>query len=188
MALAWGVVVKLSVAPMIVDDLVHRLQRKEAEVADLRRQVELRQSQRLASLHIELGFGSAEELVAALLSASGVSGSRVSGSRVSAGRASASRASASRAPVVRASVGRPPLSREAKPAGPVKAPRLQGTAAANSGRRSKRARISPEMRQSIESALLAGEPGAAVARRFGISYPTLHKIKTATGLVTKRPR
>src|SRR5690606_18374080 len=117
------------------------------ELADLRRQVEARQRKRLASLHTELGFSSADELISAIRSAS------------SGG----------------SSAGRPTRTKAAAPA------------PAAGGRASKRARITPEMRREIEAALLGGEKGATVARRFGISYPSLHKIKTQIGLVTQRP-
>ncbi len=123
----------------MVDELVKKLQKKEAEVESLRRQVEAKQRKRLASLHAEFGFASTEELIAALRSA-----------------------------------GRSPRTRVAASGG-------------DAMRASKRARVTPEMRQQIEAALQAGEKGAAVARKFGISYPTLHKIKTQVGLVNKRP-
>ncbi len=123
----------------MVDDLFRKLQKKEAEVETLRRQVEAKQRKRLASLHKELGFSSVEELIAALRGAS----------------------------------------RGAKP--------RAVAAGGESMRASKRARVTPDMRQRIEAALQAGEKGAAVARKFGISYPTLHKIKTQVGLVTPRP-
>lgn len=55
-------------------------------------------------------------------------------------------------------------------------------------RTSKRARITSEMKQSIVRALQAGESGSAVARRFGISNPSLHNIKKAAGLVKARKK
>ncbi len=55
-------------------------------------------------------------------------------------------------------------------------------------RASKHARLSADMKKQIQAALSAGQKGAAVAREFGISYPTLHKIKTELGLVKPRPR
>ena len=121
----------------MVDDLMKKLHKKEAEVESLRRQVEAKQRKRLATLHQELGFASAEDLIDALRSATKSS-----------------------------------------------KPRTRSNGAL---RESKRSRVTPEMRKKIEAALQAGERGAAVARDFGISYPTLHKIKTQVGLVKKRP-
>lgn len=56
------------------------------------------------------------------------------------------------------------------------------------GRTGKRARITAEMKQGIVRALQAGESGSAVARRFGISNPSLHNIKKAAGLVKARKK
>lgn len=56
----------------------------------------------------------------------------------------------------------------------------------SSAPRSKRARITPEMRAGIIQALKGGKTGVAVAVEFGISNPSLHNIKKAAGLVKDR--
>jgi hypothetical protein len=47
-------------------------------------------------------------------------------------------------------------------------------------------RIDPATKQQIVAALKAGEPGARVAKQFGVSYPTIHNWKTELGLVKPR--
>lgn len=54
--------------------------------------------------------------------------------------------------------------------------------------RSKRARISEATRTAIRAALKKGERGVEVVRRFKISYPTVHAIKSELGLVKSRPK
>jgi DNA invertase Pin-like site-specific DNA recombinase len=49
----------------------------------------------------------------------------------------------------------------------------------------KRAKITPELRQKIVEAIVAGGKGGAVARKFGVSVPTVQNIKKAAGLVKK---
>ncbi|MBE2214241.1 MAG: helix-turn-helix domain-containing protein [Opitutaceae bacterium] len=49
------------------------------------------------------------------------------------------------------------------------------------GRR-KRTTITPELRDSILAAVKEGGTGAAVAKRFGVSLPTVQNIKRAAGL------
>ncbi len=71
-------------------------------------------------------------------------------------------------------------------AGPKKRGRKKGakTAAApaeKKGRR-KRTTITPELRDSILAAVKEGGTGAAVAKRFGVSLPTVQNIKRAAGL------
>jgi hypothetical protein len=131
----------------MTNDLLKQLQKKEAELEDLRRRVQAEQRKRLVSLHDELGFRSTEELVSALRAASGGGAARV----------------------------------------PRRSPTAVARAAAAGPRDSKHARLSVDMRKQIKAALTAGQKGAVVAREFGISYPTLHKIKTEMGMVTPRP-
>ena len=54
--------------------------------------------------------------------------------------------------------------------------------AAKTGKR-KRVKVTPELRSQIIADLQAGKKGVAVAKQFGISYPTLMNIKKAAGLV-----
>jgi hypothetical protein len=120
----------------MVDELVRKLHKKQAEVEALRRQLQNEQRKRLGTLHQEFGFETVDELIVALRTA----------------RAGA-----------------------------------QKNTARSGSRISKRARLTPAMKDQIKAALASGKKGAAVAREFGISYPTLHKLKTQLGLVKKRP-
>jgi len=55
-------------------------------------------------------------------------------------------------------------------------------------RRRKHARITPELRQKIKTALQSGKTGAKVAAEFGISLPSVHNIKKEFGLVKSRKK
>lgn len=61
---------------------------------------------------------------------------------------------------------------------------LQGLHRGKSGT-GKRTVITPDMRKQIVDALKSNKTGAAVAREFGISLPTVQNIKKASGLVRK---
>jgi len=61
--------------------------------------------------------------------------------------------------------------KSAKPAAP----------AAKKARR-KRTTITPELRDSILAAVKGGGTGSAVAKKFGVSLPTVQNIKRAAGL------
>jgi hypothetical protein len=119
------------------DPLVRKLEQKQAELEQIRSQLEARRLKRLQALPGELGFASIHELIAALEVAAG---------------------------------GR----------------KLRSATGPSRG--SKRARLTPQVREQIQAALQAGRAGAEVARAFGISYPTMHKLKTQLGLVKGRPR
>ena len=54
--------------------------------------------------------------------------------------------------------------------------------------RAKRTVITDELRKSIIEALKAGGKGTAVAKKFGISVPSLHNIKKAAGLTKARKK
>jgi hypothetical protein len=111
----------------------------------------------LASLHAELGYESPQALAAAILSASG-------GARPTA--------AANGAPVRKAA----PAPAAAKPSA-----FKPGNAKQGKGKR-----LSPETRAEIISALQGGMKGTEVTRRFSISYPTVHAIKSSLGLVASR--
>lgn len=69
--------------------------------------------------------------------------------------------------------------------GGVRRARVAGASPAG---RSRRGRITPEMKAGIIKALKANTPGAAVAEQFGISLPSVHNIKKAAGLVNSRKK
>ena len=54
------------------------------------------------------------------------------------------------------------------------------------GKRAKRAKITPELKESVKEAVKAGKTGAAIAKEFGISLPSVQNIKKEFGLVKKR--
>lgn len=66
--------------------------------------------------------------------------------------------------------------------------RKPGKAAAGSGggKRKKRVVITPDLREGIIAAVKAGGTGSAVAKKFGVSLPTVQNIKRDAGLTKKR--
>jgi hypothetical protein len=54
------------------------------------------------------------------------------------------------------------------------------------GGRRKRAKITAELKDKVKSAVEAGKTGAAIAKEFGISVPSVQNIKKELGLVKKR--
>jgi hypothetical protein len=58
---------------------------------------------------------------------------------------------------------------------------------ASSGKkRSRRARITPEVKDKVKAAVEAGKTGAAIAKELGISVPSVQNIKKEFGLVKTR--
>lgn len=55
-------------------------------------------------------------------------------------------------------------------------------------KRAKRARITEELKAAVIEAVKSGEKGAAVAKKFGISIPSLQNIKKAAGLTKTRKK
>jgi AraC-like DNA-binding protein len=68
-----------------------------------------------------------------------------------------------------------------KPGKPAKA-----AAAAGGRKRSKRARITPEVKDKVKAAVGAGKTGAEIAKELGISVPSVQNIKKEFGLVKSR--
>jgi DNA invertase Pin-like site-specific DNA recombinase len=58
--------------------------------------------------------------------------------------------------------------------------------AKKSGGKRKRAKITSELKSQVKSAVEAGKTGAAIAKEFGISVPSVQNIKKELGLVKKR--
>lgn len=65
-------------------------------------------------------------------------------------------------------------------------PGRPAAAAAGGGKRKKRAVITSELRDNIIAAVKAGGTGSAVAKKFGVSLPTVQNIKRDAGLTKKR--
>jgi hypothetical protein len=59
-------------------------------------------------------------------------------------------------------------------------------APAGGKKRKKRVEITKEMRDGVIAAAKAGETGGAIAKKFGISLPSVQNIKKAAGLTKKR--
>ncbi len=73
--------------------------------------------------------------------------------------------------------------RKPKAAAEAKAP-----AAKKASKRAKRARITEELKAKVIEAVNAGGKGAAIAKEFGISIPSLQNIKKAAGLTKARAK
>jgi hypothetical protein len=63
-----------------------------------------------------------------------------------------------------------------------KAPKAAG------GRRRRRAKITPEMKDGIKAAVKAGKTGAQIAKEFKISLPSVQNVKKELGLVKARKK
>ncbi len=59
-------------------------------------------------------------------------------------------------------------------------------AGAKSQKRSKRARITQELKEEVKAAVQAGKTGAEIAKALGISVPSVQNIKKEYGLVRAR--
>lgn len=70
--------------------------------------------------------------------------------------------------------------------GPRRGRKAKAAAPAASKKRSKRARITPEMKEKVKAAVSAGKTGAEIAKEFGISVPSVQNIKKEFGLVKSR--
>lgn len=66
------------------------------------------------------------------------------------------------------------------------APKAKKAAAKGAKKRAKRTAITAELRKSIVAALKGGGKGGEVAKKFGVSVPTIHNIKKAAGLTKSR--
>ena len=53
-------------------------------------------------------------------------------------------------------------------------------------KRAKRARITPDLKDKVKAAVQGGKTGAAIAKEFGISVPSVQNIKKEFGLVRSR--
>lgn len=60
------------------------------------------------------------------------------------------------------------------------------SASAGGKKRSKRAKITPEMKQELKSLVGQGKTGAVIAKTLGISLPSVQNIKKELGLVQAR--
>ncbi len=65
---------------------------------------------------------------------------------------------------------------------------LPASKVAKSAGRGRGRRLSDATRDAIKAALKAGAKGTDVAKQFGVSYPTIHIIKTDLGLVKARAK
>lgn len=63
--------------------------------------------------------------------------------------------------------------------------RRKAVAAKGGKKKRTRAKITPELRAEIETAVRGGGTGASIAKQFGVSLPTVQNIKRAAGLTRK---
>ncbi len=129
----------------------------KSKLASLEKKAAAEMASKLSSLHKDLGFGSRQELIAALSSLGKAPGKKR---------------------------GPKPKKKAVKAAKkPVKAAKK---APAVKKKRAKRTRITDELKAKVIAAVKSGEKGAAVAKKFGISVPSLQNIKKAAGLTKPR--
>lgn len=133
----------------------------KAKLAALEQQVTKQREAALAALHRDFGFGSVEELIAALRG-------------LGKGKAPAKRGRKKKA------VGRPRKAVAKKAAAAPKA------AKKGAPKKRKRAKITPALRNAIIASVKAGKTGAAVAKEHGVSLPTVQNIKRDAGLTKTR--
>ncbi len=76
--------------------------------------------------------------------------------------------------------GRKPSSRKKAKAAPAKTK--------GGKKRAKRTRITTELKAKVIAAVKTGGKGAAIAKQFGISVPSLQNIKKAAGLIKARKK
>lgn len=76
-------------------------------------------------------------------------------------------------------------SRKGKKVKGAKTPKAAKPAKAAAGKRT-RAKITPELKQQVISAVQSGQSGAEIAEAFGISLPSVQNIKKEAGLVKAR--
>ncbi len=62
------------------------------------------------------------------------------------------------------------------------------SAKSTGGRKRKRAKITPEMKQKLKSQVEAGKTGTEIAKTLGISLPSVQNIKKELGLVKARKK
>ena len=140
-----------------IQTLQNSMAKKQAELAMLEKELEAARDAQFTELPAKLGLNSIDALIKAL---AGYASPRLRG---------AIKSVFGEKPVVAASKS------EDKPAAPAKA-----------GKR-KRARITPELREEIVTALKAGgKTGGAVAAEFGISVAAVNIIKREAGLTRKK--
>lgn len=75
--------------------------------------------------------------------------------------------------------------RKGRPAKAAKVAKAPKAAKAKAGKRT-RAKITPELKQQVISAVQSGQSGAEIAEAFGISLPSVQNIKKEAGLVKAR--
>ncbi len=141
-----------------LQSLQESLHQKQAELATLEKELEAARQAQFTDLPAQLGLGSIDALIKAL--------SDFASPRM-------------RKALQEVFAGKPVVAAPRRKAAPA--------AAKAGGDRRKRARITPELRETIIKALAAGDKTAgAVAAEFGVSGASVNNIKKAAGLTKKR--
>lgn len=140
----------------MVTDKLKELEAARAKLATLEQSIAEELNRELAGLPAKYGFGSTDDFIQAVQTATG-------------GRARGR----GRAPGPRARRGRPPAASAAKEAG-------------EGRKRRRRAVITDETRAQVKKMVESGKTGAEIAKSLSISLPSVQNIKKALGLVKNR--
>lgn len=154
------------------------LKEKLQEIDQLKSKLAKAEQSLLDQLHSMVGFASRSDLVKKLQSIGSAKGKKVARK---APRKAAKKA-AKKAP--KKAVKK--VTKKAAKKAPAKAAKKAvKKVAKKSGGRRKRTTITPELRNDIIAEIKGGATGAAVAKKFGVSVPTVQNIKKAAGLIRK---
>jgi transposase len=150
------------------------LKEKLQEIDQLKSKLAKAEQSLLDQLHSMVGFASRSDLVKKLQS---IGSAKVKKTAKKAPRKAAKKATRKAA-------------RKVAEKAPEKAPekvakKAVKKVARKSGGRRKRTTITPELRNDIIAEIKGGATGAAVAKKFGVSVPTVQNIKKAAGLIRK---
>lgn len=152
----------------------------KAKLAALEKKAAVESSKKLANLHKTVGFATRGELVSALQGLSSVV-KRAPKAKTPKAKKVAKAPKAPKTPKA------PKAPKAEKVPKAVKAPEaVKAAGAPNVSKRAKRARITEELKANVIAAVKDGGKGAAIAKQFGISIPSLQNIKKAAGLTKPR--
>ncbi len=164
----------------MISNTLKAIQSTKAKLASLEKKAAAEQSKQISNLHSEAGFETRAELIEALQA--------LGGSKRRGRKATKKAKKAVKAPKAKKAAKKKVAKKVAKKA--VKAPKPAKAAPKATGakKRAKRTKITPALRNNIIAAVKAGGKGTAVAKKFGVSIPTLHNIKKAAGLTKARKK
>jgi len=150
------------------------LKEKLQEIDQLKSKLAKAEQSMLDHLHSMVGFASRSDLVKKLQSMSPAKRKKV-----------AKKAPKRAAKKVAKKAPKKVAKKAAKKAPKKVAKKSVKKVAKKSGGRRKRTTITPALRNDIIAEIKSGATGAAVAKKFGVSVPTVQNIKKAAGLIRK---